>query len=447
MNYTTYSQIIKDVNYAEDIDESDHRSRFSHYDYELNEFIDYRMIKKIKKIWIDHINEKYEESKNSKSSLGKFLKKYPLKFKEFCCLLDLIEENNEKSEFEYENGIKANKDVFNKHKVRFESSKLRRYKLVYRIVNPLRPMKTVYEVSYKAQLALKNKKYTDEYEQLDMALEEESKRNSPDELESLYYIINPKCGFNDLVGATKLKDNLRTALSREIKKDKIFKNWGFNKVIEYGKGTTLNFRGPPGTGKTLAANCLAKELGKKLLMVRYDQLQDCYVGMTEKHIQQAFKMATAKNAVLFFDEADAIALNRSSLERSWEMSQVNTLLKELERFDGVCIFATNFAEKYDPAFERRLTMHIDFELPDKNQRIQILDKVLPKKSRDKTLDLNGFNLLNFSGGDLKNVALNAAGIAAKENSPKIMRNHIIEAITIVKGAKKPDDKKDIGYIA
>ena len=88
-------------------------------------------------------------------------------------------------------------------------------------------------------------------------------------------------------------------------------------------------------------------------MVRYDQLQNCFVGVTEKHIQRVFKIAKTKNAVLFFDEADAIALSRSNLQQSWEMSQVNTLLKELERFDGICIFATNFAEKYDQAFERR----------------------------------------------------------------------------------------------
>ncbi|MCP3682878.1 MAG: ATP-binding protein [bacterium] len=446
MSYTSYLQIINDINYMEEFDPEDKMSRFGHSYFEPEEFIDPRIVKRVKKIWLERVKEKYEASKNSKSAIGKFLAEYPLKFKEFCCLLDLVEESNDKGDLEHENGIKVTNDVFKKHKVRFRSSSLKRYKLVFKIVDPLRPMKTVYEVSYKAQLALKNKKYTDEYQQLDMALEEEAKRNSPDALESLYYIIEPKSGFSDLVAASALKEKLKAALSREQKKDLIFKKWGFNRVIEYGKGTTLNFRGPPGTGKTLSAHCLAKELGTKLLMVRYDQLQNCFIGVTEKHIQQIFSIAKVKNAVLFFDEADAIALNRASLEQSWEMSQVNTLLKELERFDGVCIFATNFSEKYDPAFERRLTMHIDFALPDNKQGIEILNKVLPKRSRDERMDLNSFNLENLSGGDIKNVALNAAGIAAKENSPKIMKNHLSEAITLVKGSKKICSKKDVSYI-
>jgi SpoVK/Ycf46/Vps4 family AAA+-type ATPase len=217
-------------------------------------------------------------------------------------------------------------------------------------------------------------------------------------------------------------------------------------VIEYGRGTTLNFRGPPGTGKTLAANCLAKELDMKLLIVRYDQLQSCWVGQTEKHIQNVFKLAKTKNAVLFFDEADAIALDRSSLEKSWEMSQVNTLLKELERFEGVCIFATNFAQKYDKAFERRLTMHIDFKLPTKEQGAIILDKLLPKKSRENKLSLEGLELEGLSGGDIKNVVLNAAGLAARDNAEKIGRNHLREAVTSVK-CKKTVDKRATGYIA
>ncbi len=446
MSYTSYLQVVKDINYANQFNSND-TNRYHGRFYEPVEYIDYRTVEKLKKEWIEHVKEKYEDSKRSNTAIGKFLKSYSLKFKEFCVLLDLIEGDNEKTDFEKENGIRESMDIFKKHKVRYESSQLRRFKLVYKIVDPLRPMKSVYEVSYKAQLALKNKKYTDEYQQLDMTLEEESKRNSPDQLDSLYYIIEPKVNFNDLVASNELKDNLKAALSREVKKEQIFKKWQFGKVIEYGRGTTLNFRGPPGTGKTLASYCLAKELNRKLLMVRYDQLQNCYVGVTEKHIQRVFKIAKAKNAVLFFDEADAIALSRNNLERSWEMSQVNTLLKELERFEGVCIFATNFAEKYDQAFERRLTMHIDFKLPDKEQRLEILEKVFPKKSRDDYLTLKDLDLEGLSGGDLKNVALNAAGIATKDNSEKIRKQHIQKAIQMTRAGKCIEKNKETAYIS
>jgi len=415
--------------------------------YEPGLYISSRDMKKVKAIWLERIKEKYDGSRINNNALGKFLTRFPLKFKEFCCLLDLIGETNQRSEFEIENGINEGAiDAFKKHKVRYESSQLKRFKLVYRIVNPLRPMKTAYEVSYKAQLALNNKKYTDAYEQLDLAFEEEAKRNSPDELESLYYVIEPKVSFDALVASEKLMESMKAALARENQKEKIFKNWGFNKVVEYGKGTTLNFRGPPGTGKTLAANCFANSLGKKLLMVRYDQLQNCFIGVTEKHIQQVFKLAKVKNAVLFFDEADAIALSREDLSQSWEMSQVNTLLKELERFEGACIFATNFAEKYDAAFERRLTMHVDFEMPDEKQRMKILDKLFPKKCREKRLSFDGLNLDGLSGGDLKNVALNAAGFAAKDNADKISKKHIQGAIVAVKKGKTASDDGEKKYL-
>jgi len=440
MIYKSYLQFVKDINYMEELNEAIHYREMRSEMLTANRFA-----MKIKKIFQERIKEKYEATKKDKVALGKFLKQFPLKFKEFCCLIDLVEDNNERSDFEFRFGIRESRDIFKKYKVRYESSNLKRFGLVYRIINPLKPMKNIYEVSYKAQLALKNKKYTEEYQQLDMALEEDSKTNSPDQLDSLYYSIDPKFTFQDLVAPAKLKDSLRTALSREKSKDQIFKTWGIGKVVEYGRGTTLNFRGPPGTGKTLAAHCFAKEVGRKLLMVRYDQLQSSWVGQTEKHIQRVFKIAKTKNAVLFFDEADAIALSRKSLERSWEMSQVNTLLKELERFDGVCIFATNFAEKYDPAFERRLTMHIDFNLPDNNQALKILEKLMPMKSRDKNFSLKGMDLSGLSGGDIKNVVLNAAGIASKENSNKIKMEHVDGAIKMVKNEKKDSINSSFMY--
>jgi len=447
VSYTSYLQIVKDINYAEEFERYEKNRPIGHFYDDPQAHIDFRKVRKIKSMWLDHVKEEYEVALDGKGALGKFLRHYPLPFKEFCCLLDLVEDTNEKSDFEILNMIRESEDIFKKHKIRFESSKLKKHKLIFRIINPMRPLKAVYEVAYKAQLGLKNQKYTDEYEQLDLALEEESKRNSPDELDSLYYIIDPKESFSELIVSSKMMDNLRSALSREQEKDKIFKTWGFGKVIRYGKGTTLNFRGPPGTGKTLAANCLAKEMGRKLLMVRYDQLQNCYIGVTEKHIQQVFHLAKIKNAVLFFDEADAIALSRKSLERSWEMSQVNTLLKELERFEGVCIFATNFSEKYDAAFERRLTMHIDFEMPTKEQGAKIIDKLLPYKARDKSLSIAGLDLTNLSGGDLKNVALNAAGIAARHKSGKIKNKHIEEAVHLVRSSKTVEDSKDTEYIS
>lgn len=446
MIYSSYTHFLEDVTYAEEFNEHNdkfYRRRFND-DEAYFTILDEKVIKKLRKIWVEKISENYSETIKSKKGLGKFLSEYPLEFKEFCCLVELTKTGSGKySLFNFQEDDE-DENPFTKYKVRYESSQLKRFKLIYKIVNPLAPLKTIYEVSYRAQLALKGKKYTPEYEQLDMALEEESKRNSPDAMDSLYYAIEPKSKFEDLIVSDKLKDSLKAAIARDNQKDKIFKKWGFKNVIEYGQGTTLNFRGPPGTGKTLAANVVAKELGKKLLMVRYDQLQNMYVGETEKHIQRVFTLARKKNAVLFFDEADAIALNRASLQQSWEMSQVNTLLKELERFDGVCIFATNFAQKYDPAFERRLTMHLDFILPDKEQAKLILERLIPKIARDKNFSLDNLKLDRLSGGDLKNVALNAAGLAAKSNADKISTKDVEDALAMALNVKKT--KKEVNYL-
>ena len=130
------------------------------------------------------------------------------------------------------------------------------------------------------------------------------------------------------------------------------------------------------------------------------------------------------------------------------MSQINTLLKELERYEGVCIFATNFAEKYDSAFERRLTMHIDFKPPSNDQALKIIEKIFPEKSRDKNLSFSSLNLNGLTGGDIKNIALNAAGLATRDSSNKIKTEHVTEAVEIVRSGKlaKAKKKGDTTYI-
>jgi len=442
MTYKTHIELRDDIFYLDQLKSySEDREHFRHDSRKVRN----RSRKdsmKMSKMWEERIEEKYEQTKKSRTRLGRFLTQFPIPLKEFRLLLHLIEGE---TAFRMPGEYMSASNAISYYGVRFESSMLKKFKLVYKIVKPDAPMKEIYQLSYKAQLMLKSKKYTEEYEQLDMALEDESKRSDPDEMDGLYYAIKPKQSFKDLIIDEKTRQQLMTAKTREEKKDKIMTAWEFGRQIGYGRGTTLNFRGPPGTGKTMAAICLAKELNKKILTVRYDQLQSMWVGQTEKHIQRIFKLASIKNAVLFFDEADAIALDRGTMEKSWEMSQVNTLLKELERFEGICIFATNFAEKYDKAFERRLTMHIDFKMPQKDQSIKILDNLLPRKSRDKNLKLKELQIEGISGGILKNIALNAAGIALRDNSDKIKQEHLQEAIQQTK-QKDDSDKKDVNYM-
>ena len=441
MAYKKYQQIIDDQNYRYSFN---HNQPWELYYKYLNRAFNMRYIffkisvKKLNKVWEKHMKFKYKAASKQNTRLGKFIREFPLPLKEFLCLMEFIEYGEIMPSYDIHW-----MDRFKEQKVRFNSSLLKKYKLVFLIQNPLNPMRKDYIISYKAQLALKGKQYTDAYQQLDMALEEESKKNSPEDLDSLFYVEIPKKSFKDLIVSDKTMKDLKVALARANQGENIFNTKGLSKVDEYCKGITLNMRGFQGTGKTLAAYCLAKEMGKKLLIVRYGQLQNCDVREREKDIQRAFKLAKAKDAVIFFDEADTIAFDSDDSEKSWEMSQ-NMLLKELEIFEGVCVFATNFSRNYSAAFERRLTMHIDFDMPGKQQCQQILDKLLPKRSRDKDIRIYDLDLEFLSGGLIKNIVLNASGFAARDNAEKIMQKHLKEAILSVRGNK--GNKDAVSYI-
>ena len=157
--------------------------------------------------------------------------------------------------------------------------------------------------------------------------------------------------------------------------DLVFNRWGFRERHPTSLALAFNFAGPPGTGKTICAEAIAHALGARLLIVRYAHVESMWMGETAKNVAAAFRMARKENAVLLFDEADAIASRRSSsLDQAFVRETntvVNVLLQELERFNGVVIFATNLAANFDPAFERRIRTHILFEMPGVDEREQI----------------------------------------------------------------------------
>lgn len=267
----------------------------------------------------------------------------------------------------------------------------------------------------------------------------------PDNREEDELVIaeNPTQTFDKVCLSNDIKKQIINSIDQYKNRDLIFNTWGLGDSIGYGKGITLNLSGPPGTGKTLSVRAIANYLGKKLLTINYAQIESAWVGGTEKNLREAFKKAKKENAVLFFDEADSLTTKRENARASWEITRTNTLLKELEDFDGVCIFATNFAGNYDEAFNRRLSAHIDFKLPDKDQLKQILEIHFPKKEA-LAKDINFLDVAKkyegtFSGGDAKNIVLNAARIAAgdeKNTSKLICQSHILEACNVVLNSKK-----------
>ena len=181
--------------------------------------------------------------------------------------------------------------------------------------------------------------------------------------------------FDDVILPPATRRALDTALAQVTQHDLIFNRWGLGERHPTGLALAFNFAGPPGTGKTICAEAIAHSLGRRLLLVRYAELESMWMGETPKNVAAIFRTARDERAVLLFDEADAIAARRSTsvdhgIQRE-SNTTVSVLLQELESYNGVVIFATNLAANFDPAFERRIRTHVLFEMPGEAERAQI----------------------------------------------------------------------------
>ncbi|HKS26075.1 MAG TPA: ATP-binding protein [Thermoanaerobaculia bacterium] len=231
--------------------------------------------------------------------------------------------------------------------------------------------------------------------------------------------VIPERTFADVILPPATRRTLDDALAQVRNHTLIFNRWGLGERHASGLGLAFNFAGPPGTGKTICAEAIAHELGMKLLVVNYAEVESMWVGETPKNIVAAFRAAAEQNAVLFFDEADAIAARRSAGDTTPHMREanitVNVLLRELEDFNGVVIFATNLAANFDPAFERRIRTHVRFEMPGVDERERIWRVQVHPSKTPLARDVD-FRVLAerypVSGGDIKNAVIKAAVIAA-----------------------------------
>jgi SpoVK/Ycf46/Vps4 family AAA+-type ATPase len=257
--------------------------------------------------------------------------------------------------------------------------------------------------------------------------------------------IEPRRSFDDVILPETTLRALNHALALVRKHDLIFQQWGLAERHSSGLGLAFHFAGPPGTGKTICAEALAYTLDKRLLVVRYAELESRWVGQTSKHVSTVFRAAARQDAVLFFDEADAIAGRRfTSMNAAYEREAnaiVNVLLHELETFPGVVIFATNLAANIDPAFERRIRTHILFDMPNVEERERIWRVQLHARKTPLADDVDFTALAEAyprSGGDIKNAVLKAAQIATVEPGPdaekRIHQHHFIQGMEeVIKG--------------
>jgi SpoVK/Ycf46/Vps4 family AAA+-type ATPase len=258
--------------------------------------------------------------------------------------------------------------------------------------------------------------------------------------------VTPTRTFADVVLPPETRRTLDEALAQVRNHSLIFGRWGLGERHASGLGLAFNFAGPPGTGKTICAEAIAHALGMKLLVVDYAEVESMWMGETPKNVAALFRAAAEQQAVLFFDEADAIATRRSSgagLPQDRESNlTVNVLLRELDAFNGVVIFATNLAAHFDPAFERRIRTHVRFVMPGPEERERIWQvQIHPRKTPlGRDVDFKSLaQRYEAAGGDIKNAVLKAASSAAAEKGSDagkaIYQRHFERAMDEVLAAK------------
>jgi AAA+ superfamily predicted ATPase len=270
--------------------------------------------------------------------------------------------------------------------------------------------------------------------------------------------VVPRRTFADVILPPSTRRQLDQALVQIRKHDVLFGDWGLGERHDTGLGLAFNFAGPPGTGKTICAEAIAHALGKKLLVVRYAELESQWAGMTGKNVSAVFAAAREQDSVLFFDEADAIASRRfTQMDQGYQReanSVVNVLLREVEEFQGVVIFATNLAANFDPAFERRIRTHILFEMPGPDEREKIWRAQIHARKTPLADDVDFRALAERypgSGGDIKNAVLKAAQAAIAEPGndaeKRIHQHHFEQAMDEVVAAKRVMDQSLFGAAA
>jgi SpoVK/Ycf46/Vps4 family AAA+-type ATPase len=199
----------------------------------------------------------------------------------------------------------------------------------------------------------------------------------------------------------------------------VYSDWGFEQRIASGLGLKALFAGPSGTGKTMAAGVLARELGLDVYKIDLSAIVSKYIGETEKNLDRIFRAAQSSNAILFFDEADALFGKRSEVKDAHDRYaniEVAYLLQKIEEYEGVVILASNLSKNIDEAFSRRMHYVVEFPLPDDGLRERLWRGMFPSLvPLDQDVDFQ-FLAKQFAitGGDIRNVALDAAFMAAQD---------------------------------
>ena len=260
-------------------------------------------------------------------------------------------------------------------------------------------------------------------------------------------------GWGDLVLPHATLQRVRDVVAAIRHRHRVYNDWAMERRFSNANGLMVLFSGPSGTGKTMTAGVIAREIGLDLYRIDLSAVVSKYIGETEKNLDQIFAAARRANAILFFDEADALFGKRSEVKDAHDRYaniEVAYLLQKMEVHDGIVVLATNFSKNMDQAFSRRMHYVVEFPKPDVQHREQLWRGIFPQET-PLTDDVDfGFLSRQFdiTGGDIRNVALDAAFLAA-ENGQAIGMEELVKAMArqMTKQGKVPGASDFKQYLA
>ncbi|HQE91661.1 MAG TPA: AAA family ATPase [Anaerolineae bacterium] len=258
-----------------------------------------------------------------------------------------------------------------------------------------------------------------------------ARTHSNPHLSGLARKIEPRYTWDDIILPTDQLALLHEIVATVRGRATVMEVWSVGNKLAASKGITTLFDGPPGTGKTMAAEVIANDLNLDLYKIDLSTVVSKYIGETEKNLERIFSEAQSSNAILFFDEADALFGKRSEVKDAHDRYaniETSYLLQRMEAYDGVTILSTNLRANLDEAFTRRLQFAVDIPFPEEEYRLRIWTTLFPPDVL-RTADLD-FRLLahrfKLAGGNIRNIIVAAAFLAAAAGSPVTMQ-HLLHA--------------------
>ncbi|MFN6500733.1 MAG: ATP-binding protein [Nostoc sp. DedQUE01] len=266
-------------------------------------------------------------------------------------------------------------------------------------------------------------------------------------LDELAQRIEPSGDWEDLILPEAQKQILREIAAHVRQRSTVYNTWGFAGKGGRGLGISALFAGGSGTGKTLGAEVLAHRLRLDLYRIDLSSVVSKYIGETEKNLRRVFDAAEQGGVILLFDEADALFGKRSEVKDArdrYANIEVSYLLQRMESYPGLAVLTTNLKSAIDTAFLRRIRFVVQFPFPDTAQRAEIWRRVFPANTPTADLDALQLARLNVAGGNIRNIALNAAFLAADAGEPVQMKHVLRAAQTEYTKLEKPLTDAEIG---